>query len=100
MDGTEEGATWNLSYGARASLWAAARSTEISAVIADCAFVSIYDALRREAARVVNDPNASFRQKGGLQIVNVLADQSSARKFTECAYYLRTGFRYEQYDTQ
>src|SRR5574337_961101 len=36
------------SYGARASLWAAARSNEIDAVVADCAFVSIYGSLRRE----------------------------------------------------
>lgn len=86
------------SYGARASLWAAAHSTEISAVIADCAFVSIYDALKREAVRVVNDPKASFGQKVGMRMVNVLAGQSPARRFTEWAYYLRTGFRYEQYD--
>jgi uncharacterized protein len=81
------------SYGARASLWAAARSNEISAVIADGGFVSVYGTLRREAARVRGDPNASFGEKIGLLVANRLSESSWARSFMEAAYNWRTGTR-------
>ena len=81
------------SYGARAALWAAAQSKEISAVIADSGFVSIYGSLHREAARVGTDPNASFWEKVGLRMANSLSGSSWARAFMETAYHWRTGAR-------
>jgi pimeloyl-ACP methyl ester carboxylesterase len=83
------------SYGARASLWAAARSKDLAAVVADSAFISIYDALKREVARVGSDPGASFGEKIGLRMANRLSESSWARSFMEWAYHLRTGVRFD-----
>jgi len=82
-----------LSYGARASPWAAVRPKEISAVIADSGFVSIYGTLKLEATRVGSDPNASFGEKVGLRMANTLSESSLARGFVEAAYKWRTGSR-------
>jgi pimeloyl-ACP methyl ester carboxylesterase len=81
------------SYGARASLWAGARSNDIAAVIADAAFISIYATLKREADRVGSDPNASFGMRIGMRTANTLAQSSWARAFMETAYNFRTGVR-------
>ena len=81
------------SYGARAVLWATARSNDISAAISDGGFISIYSTLQRQAARVGSDPNASFPEKAGLRMANTLAQASWARAFVEFAYYWRTGVR-------
>jgi len=81
------------SYGARASLWAAARSEKISAVIADSGFICVYATLKRQAARVAADPSASLREKIGLRAANALSASSLARMFMEAAYKWRTGKR-------
>jgi uncharacterized protein len=81
------------SYGARAALWATARSNDISATISDGGFISIYSTLRREAALVGSDPNASFPEKAGIRMANTLAQASWARAFMGSAYYWRTGTR-------
>ncbi len=86
------------SYGARASLWAAARSHEVAAVIVDGGFISVYDTLKRQVARMENDPNASFGAKTGLRVANSLSKLSWARTFMEWAYYRRTGFRFHAED--
>ena len=81
------------SYGARASLWAAAQTKDISAVIADSAFVSIYATLRRQAAHVGTDPNAPFWERTGLQLANALSESALARSFMGGVYQWRTGKR-------
>jgi pimeloyl-ACP methyl ester carboxylesterase len=81
------------SYGARASLWAAAQSRDISAVIADSAFISIYATLRRQAAHVGTDSNASFWERTGLQLANALSESALARSFMGSVYEWRTGKR-------
>jgi len=81
------------SYGARAALWAAAQSNDISAVIADSGFVSVYGTLDHIAAHVGTDPTASFGQKFGLRMADTLAQTSWARAFMESAFYWRTGVR-------
>lgn len=81
------------SYGARAALWATAQSNDVSAAIADGAFVSIYETLSRAAANARSDPTASFGEKFGLQMSDTLAHTSWARVFMESAYYWRTGVR-------
>lgn len=81
------------SYGARAALWATARSSDISAAISDGGFISIFETLRREAALVGNDPSASFPEKAGIRMANTLAQTSWARAFMGSAYYWRTGAR-------
>lgn len=87
------------SYGARASLWAAARSNDLAGVVADGAFISVYGALQRQAARVATDPSASWGTKMGLHLATRLSQSSWARGFGEWAYYGRTGVRVTpQYD--
>jgi pimeloyl-ACP methyl ester carboxylesterase len=79
------------SYGARASLWAAAQSKDIFAVIADSAFISIYATLKRAAVHAGTDLHASFWERRGLQLANALSESSLARRFMESAYEWRTG---------
>lgn len=81
------------SYGARASLWAAAQSKDISAVIADSAFISIYATLRRQAAHAGTDRNASFWERTGLRLANALSESDLARSFMGSVYEWRTGKR-------
>jgi pimeloyl-ACP methyl ester carboxylesterase len=81
------------SYGARASLWAAAQTKDISAVIADSAFISIYATLKRQAAHVGTDPNGSFWERTGLQMANALSESALARSFMGSVYEWRTGKR-------
>ena len=81
------------SYGARASLWAAAQSKYISAVIADSAFISIYATLRRQAAHAGTDLHASFWERTGLQLANALSQSALARSFMGSVYEWRTGKR-------
>ena len=81
------------SYGARASLWAAAHTKDISAVIADSAFISIYATLKRQAASVGTDPNASFWERTGLRLANALSESALARSFMGSVYEWRTGKR-------
>jgi len=81
------------SYGARASLWAAAQSKDISAVVADSAFISIYATLKRQAAHAGTDLHASFWERRGLQLANALSESSLARRFMGSVYEWRTGKR-------
>ena len=81
------------SYGARASLWAAAQSKDISAVIADSAFISIYATLKRQAAHAGTDLHASFWERRGLQLANALSESSLAKRFMGSVYEWRTGKR-------
>ena len=54
------------SYGAVASLHAAARSKDIAAVIADAAFISYSDMMDRVAEYVMNDTSSSVGSKIGM----------------------------------
>jgi pimeloyl-ACP methyl ester carboxylesterase len=75
------------SYGAVASLYAAGDSPRISAVIADSAYISFDDMMRRATILLAQDPERSFWERLGLRIAGF--------RFVEWAvlpvYFLRTG---------
>lgn len=75
------------SYGAVACLWAASRSTEIAAVIADGAFISFQNMMRRATELLAQDPIRSPLQRFGLR----LAGSQIAEWIVLPMYYLRTG---------
>lgn len=75
------------SYGAVASLYAAAHSPNISAVIADSAYLSFQDMVRRAAALLAEDPERSFWERFGLRI----AGYPEVEWAVIPIYYLRTG---------
>ena len=81
------------SYGARASLWAAAQSHEIAAVIADSANRSIYISTKRWAVRARTDAGLSRMRKVEIGVADFLVDSSWAKAFIASAYRLRTGTR-------
>ncbi len=81
------------SYGAVASLWAAARSSQIAAVIADGAFLSNEDVAVHGAQIVARDPKASFWVKFGSRAAAELVGFRPALKFAYWAFYTRTGVR-------
>jgi uncharacterized protein len=75
------------SYGAVACLWAASRSTEIAAVIADGAFISFQNMMRRATILLAEDPTRSPLQRWGLR----MAGSPVAEWIVFPMYYLRTG---------
>lgn len=75
------------SYGAVACLWAAAQSREIAAVIADGAFISFQNMMRRATELLAADPTRSPLQRFGLR----LAGSRIAEWIVLPMYYLRTG---------
>jgi pimeloyl-ACP methyl ester carboxylesterase len=79
------------SYGAVASLWAAARSPEIAAVVADGAFLTPEDVTVHGAQIAIRDPNSSFWEKVGMRLVARLVESPASLRFAYWAMYLRTG---------
>lgn len=75
------------SYGAVAVLYAAARSTIISAVIADSAYISFDDLVKRATSLLAQDPERSFWERLGLWVAGFRAVERAAMQI----YYLRTG---------
>ncbi len=75
------------SYGATAALHAAAQSERIGAVIADAAFISYSDMVKRASTVVMKDEKSSFGAKLGMMFLKVpLLDEAAGLMFT-----LRTG---------
>lgn len=75
------------SYGAVAALWGAAQSQALSAVIADSAFVSFDDMVKRAAIVLADDPERSFWERLGLRLARSRATQWALLPM----FYLRTG---------
>jgi uncharacterized protein len=75
------------SYGAVAVLWAAARSPEIAAVIADSAYISFTDMVRRATFLLADDPTRSFGERLGLRLAGLRGVEEAIVPI----YWLRTG---------
>jgi uncharacterized protein len=75
------------SYGAVAVLWSAARSPEISGVIADSAYISFADMVHRATFLLAQDPARSFWERLGLRIAGLRGVETAMLPI----YYLRTG---------
>jgi pimeloyl-ACP methyl ester carboxylesterase len=75
------------SYGAVASLYAAAQSPNIAAVIADSAYLSFEDMVQRAANLLAQDPERSFWERLGLRIAGFREIEQAVIPI----YYLRTG---------
>lgn len=75
------------SYGAVAALYAAAQSSDIAAVIADSAFISFDDMVKRATILLSKDPERSFWERFGLRLVSFRAAEWAVMPI----YYLRTG---------
>lgn len=75
------------SYGAVAAIYAAAQSPDIAAVIADSAFISFDDMVKRATTLLSEDPERSFWERLGLRLAGFRATQWSVKPI----YYLRTG---------
>lgn len=75
------------SYGAVASLYAAGRSPNIAAVIADSAYLSFEDMVQRATRLLAQDPERSFWERFGLRIAGFRAVELAVIPI----YYLRTG---------
>jgi uncharacterized protein len=75
------------SYGAVASLYAAAHSPQIAAVIADSAYLSFEDMVQRATSLLAEDPERSFGERLGLRIAGFRGVESAVIPI----YYLRTG---------
>ena len=77
------------SFGAVATLHAAAESPEVAAAVADCAFISPSDMMARAGDVVAKDKNASPWMKFGVRL--------ASSRWSELAvlpvYYLRTGVK-------
>lgn len=86
------------SSGAVASLQAAARSSEIAAVIADGAFISADRVLERATTIVGRDAHAPAAEKVGLRVASWLLRSSWGRGFANYAFYVRTGVRMDAHD--
>jgi uncharacterized protein len=83
------------SYGAVASLYAAAQSRDISAVIADGAFISFEDMVRRATILLAEDPERSFWERLGLRLARFRWIEWAVKPI----YYLRTGIWLTARDT-
>lgn len=75
------------SYGAVASIYAAAQSREISAVIADSAYISFEDMVKRATILLSNDPERSFWERLGLRLASFRVAEWAVMP----SFYLRTG---------
>jgi uncharacterized protein len=75
------------SYGAVASLYAAAHSSDIAAVIADSAYISFEDMVRRATDLLAEDPERSFWERCGLRIAGFRGVELAVLPI----YYFRTG---------
>lgn len=75
------------SYGAVAALYAASQSSDISAVIADGAFISFESMMKRATVLLAQDPERSYWERLGLRI----AGSRAAELAVVPIYYLRTG---------
>ena len=75
------------SYGAVACLYAAAESPDIAAVIADGAFISFENMMKRATILLAEDPERSRVDRVGLR----LAGSTAAEWVVLPMYYLRTG---------
>jgi uncharacterized protein len=75
------------SYGAEACLWAASKTPEIAAVVADGAFISFDNMMRRATLLLSEDPDRSEIDRLGLR----LAGSRVAEWIVLPMYYLRTG---------
>lgn len=84
------------SYGAVAALWAAARSPEIAAVVADGAFLTPEDVTVHGAQIVIRDPNSSFWEKFGMRLIARLVESPASLRFAYWAMYVRTGVHVTQ----
>lgn len=74
------------SYGAVAALYAGSQSTEIAAVIADSAFISFEDMVRRATILLAKDPERSFWERLGLRLAGFRVTLWAVKPI----YYLRT----------
>jgi uncharacterized protein len=83
------------SYGAVAALYAAAQSRDISAVIADGAFISFEDMVRRATILLAEDPERSFWERLGLRLAGFRSIEWAVKPI----YYLRTGVWLTAQDT-
>ena len=84
------------SYGAVASLYAAAESLDFAAVIADGAFISFEDMVSRSTLLLSKDPERSFWERLGLR----LAGFRAAEWVVKPIYYLRTGIWLNERNTE
>lgn len=80
-------AVFGHSYGAVAALYAAAHSPNIAAVIADSAFISFENIMKRATDLLAQDPDRSHLDRLGLR----LAGSRFAEWMVIPIYYLRTG---------
>jgi pimeloyl-ACP methyl ester carboxylesterase len=83
------------SYGAVAALYAAAQSPDISAVIADSAFISFEDMVNRATILLSEDPERSFWERLGLRLAGFRWVEWAVKPI----YYLRTGIWLTAQDT-
>lgn len=88
-DGGQVGpfAAMGHSYGAVAALYAGAQSRDISAVIADSAFISFEDMVSRATILLSEDPERSFWERLGLRLAGFRWVEWAVKPI----YYLRTG---------
>ncbi|MGB2666620.1 MAG: alpha/beta fold hydrolase [Candidatus Acidiferrum sp.] len=75
------------SYGAVAALYATAQSPDIIAVIADGAFISFDDMVKRATILLAKDPERSFLERLGLRLARFRVTEWAVKPM----YYLRTG---------
>jgi uncharacterized protein len=75
------------SYGAVASLYAAAYAPRVAAVIADSAYLSFEDMVQRATSLLAQDPERSFGERLGLRIAGFRGVETAVIPI----YYLRTG---------
>jgi len=75
------------SYGAVAALYAASLSRQITAVVADSAYISFENMMRRATILLAQDPERSYWDRLGLR----LAGSRIAEWIVLPVYYLRTG---------
>jgi uncharacterized protein len=75
------------SYGAVAVLWSAARSPDVAAVIADGAYISFTDMVRRATFLLAQDPSRSFWERLGLRLAGMRGVEGAVVPI----YWLRTG---------
>jgi pimeloyl-ACP methyl ester carboxylesterase len=82
--------TMGHSYGAVASLYAAAQSQEVAAVIADSAFISFEDMVKRATILLADDPERSVWERLGLRLAGFHATELAVLPIL----YIRTGVWY------
>ena len=79
-------AVFGHSYGAVAAIYAASRTPDIAAVVADGAFISFEKMMRRATILLAQDPDRSYMDRLGLRVVGTRATEWAVIPI----YFLRT----------